>query len=91
MTESIDQLTEEFTIVAIKLGINKTLASDLSKAMINKVKNVAGGSMLYIKKPSKAERNAEIKSMFNGTNHQAVCDRFNISRATIYRVISKKP
>ena len=89
MTESIDTMTYELTQTAIKLGVSKSVALDLAKALLEQIKKHAGGGCIYVRKPSKDQRNDEIRKMFNGVNCQEVCDAFKISRSTMYRIVGE--
>ena len=37
-----------------------------------------------------AERNRAIKEEFNGSNLRAICERYQVSRATVYNVIQPR-
>ena len=87
MTESIDNIADELTQVAIKFGIKKQMATDLTCAILEKLKYYSGGGYLYIPKPSKEQRNREIRKRFNGVNQSQVCEQFEISKSTLYRVV----
>ena len=89
MSESIEQIEDELTLVALKFGVSKPIALDMSRALLSKMKSVFGGDTLYIKKSKSQERNKAIKKMFNGVNHSDVCAEFEISKSTLYRVITK--
>ena len=88
MSESIEQIEDELILVALKFGVSKPIALDMSRALLSKMKSVFGGDTLYIKKSKNQERNKAIKKMFNGANHSDVCTEFEVSKSTLYRVLS---
>lgn len=83
-------MTDELTNVAIKLGVSQSVASDLVSAMLEQIKKYAGGGVIYVKKPSKEKRNHRIIAMYNGVNKEEVCGEFNISAATLYRILKSQ-
>lgn len=90
MSESIEQIEDELTLVALKFGVSKPLAADLSKALLECIKNAFEGDCLYIPKVNKQERNNAIKKRFNGVNHNEVCAEFEVSKSTLYRVLGER-
>ena len=87
MSESIEQIEDELILVALKFGVSGSVAADLSRAILVKIKSSFAGDRLYINKDSKQSRNEEIKGLFNGVNQAEICDAFGISKSTFYRVI----
>ena len=76
MSESIEQIEDELILVALKFGVSRPIALDMSRALLGKMKSVFGGDTLYIKKRKNEERSSSIKEMFNGVNHSDVCTEF---------------
>jgi len=88
MSESIEQIEDELKLVALKLGVSNVLAADLSRAFLDRMRTLMGGSLLYIPKPDKNSRNDRVISLFNGANHNEVCHELGISKATLYRILN---
>jgi Mor family transcriptional regulator len=90
MNDPLDQIAEDLEVIAVKFGVSVQIAADMASAMIERIKESVGGDDLYVPKPDKQKRNRLIKSRFNGVNHIEVCGEFNISKATLYRVLNGK-
>ena len=92
------QLHREFVeIVREEIGMNEQFANDIAAAVVRGMRKRYGGQTLgrrgsiYIPTPDKAARNAAIRAEFNGTNADAVCKKYEISRTSLYRVAGSKP
>jgi len=91
MTESIDTMSGELMQVAIKLGVSPSIAPDLATAMIEKIKEFAGGGGVYIPIPSKAIRDKKIMARYSQClDIKTICKEFDISRRTFYRILKQK-
>jgi len=91
------QLHREFVeIVREEIGMNEPFANDIAAALVRGMRKRYGGQDLgrrgriYVPAPSKTERNAAIRAEFNGTNVEAVCKKYGISRSRLYAIASQK-
>lgn len=78
-------------ILRAEVGMNEHFASPLAAAFLRGLCERMGGREVYIPSENRAERNAAIRNLFNGTNIDKVCQQFGVSRATVYRVVNGKP
>lgn len=88
MNEYLQQLYINLINTSVEFGLSDALAVDFAKTMIEKIQHDHAGNV-YITKP-KQRRNEQIRKMFNGVNHDAVCAEFSISKSTLYRVINSR-
>ncbi|WP_161786362.1 Mor transcription activator family protein [Methylobacter sp. BBA5.1] len=89
MSDQIDQIAADIETIAVKFGLSEQLASDLSSAVIERIRSNLGGETYYIPKVDKQRRNNLIRSRFNGVNHADICSAFNISKSTLYRILAR--
>lgn len=64
--------------------------SEMAGKIIEEVRSSWGGQQIYIKKTDQAqltERNLEIYSEFNGSNHQWLAKKYNLAVPVIYRIV----
>jgi Mor family transcriptional regulator len=89
MSDYLDQLYNDLLMTATQFGMSRDNARDFAQSMVDRIKNAHAGPV-YIPKSDKSQRNEQIRRLFNGVNHDAVCREFGISRATLYRVVGQK-
>lgn len=84
------QLHSEFTdIVRTEIGMNEFFASDIAAAFLRGLRKRFGCQDLYIPAEDRSVRNAAIKAEFRGGNIDAVCKKFGVSKATVYRIANE--
>lgn len=59
----------------------------LADVLCERIRQRMGGREVYIPAPDKADRDAQIRAMFNGRNLREVMREFGVSRAVVYRAI----
>ncbi len=65
-------------------------AKHVSAAVLAGLRDRLGGSEIYLPAPDKKLRDQMIRQMWNGHNMPEVCNEFEVSPRTVYRVISQK-
>lgn len=88
MDSLIKQIKDDIfnALMASEIG-DEDKAQALTDQMFRIVQKHWGGRAVYIAGPDKSERDRQVKAAFNGRNHAEVCERFDISLRTLYRVI----
>lgn len=82
------ELTLEITtIVQDEIGFNKHFASQIAEALVRGIRKRLGGQSFYIPAPDKSARDKKIKEEFNGTNIDEVCEKYNVSKTSVYRIV----
>lgn len=78
-------------IYATLKGRNAKNAKAIADVIIERIKQQTGGQLVYIPAPgdNHERRNQQIAKDFNGRNMAQICDKYNVSRATVYRVVKK--
>lgn len=71
-------------------GLHERFASELSDEILSRLMTRWGGDRLHVPACDRAARDEAIRADFDGRNHDAVCRRYGISQATLYRVIGQK-
>lgn len=90
------QLHREFVdIVRTATGMHEPMANTMAAAIVAELRQRWGGKRLghkyiYIPAPDKSERNAAIRSDFNGTNMAAVSQKYGISRSRLYEIVAER-
>lgn len=65
------------------------LSSRLVAAFIYTQRNLLSGNQVYYScKDIKKGRNARIRAEFKGYNRNEVCEKYRISKSTLYRIVS---
>lgn len=77
-------------IVRERIGVNEMFVPRVAEEILQGLRESLGGREVYIPAPDKLERDAQIRSEFNGRNAKEVCDRRGISRARLYQIIGSK-
>lgn len=77
-------------IVTKETGMFEPLASIVATGILNGLRRMRGGDVLYVPKGDRPVSYEEIRGAFDGTNRDEVLRRFGISRATFYRAISRR-
>lgn len=62
-------------------------ADSLVDMLLAGMRDRMGGREVYIPASDKADRDAQIRAMFNGRNLREVMREFSISRAAVYRAL----
>lgn len=84
-------LESEFTeIVRVEIGMHEKFASQIARAIVQGLRRTHGARRLYIPGVDKAERDAAIRTKFNGTNAAEVMHEFSISRSRLYEIAGKR-
>lgn len=86
---SVEALEQEFVGAVVKeTGFTPSLALVVVKPIIRHLVSQYAGDRLYVPAPKRQYPADEIREAMQLTNNaEAVCDRFGISRATLYRVL----
>lgn len=63
-------------------------ASDLAVLIMEGLRESMGGGDLYLPRIDREQRDQRIRSEFTGANHALICERYGISRSTLYRILS---
>ncbi|MFW6021663.1 MAG: Mor transcription activator family protein [Guyparkeria sp.] len=74
--------TAKHTIIdrATRFGIDKDVAGDIARAVLDDLRQELGGDEYYLPKPSKR---AAALADFDGRNHDQVCRKHGIARRTL--------
>jgi Mor family transcriptional regulator len=83
------ELKAEIALGGARFGIGPRAARELAEGIEEWLRLNAGGELLYIPVRDRARRNLALLAEFNGRNHAALCRRYRISRATLYRIVKK--
>jgi len=78
---------EVLIIVKENVGMVEALAIPIADAIVCGLCERMGGREVYIPAPSKVDRDAQIRAMFNGRNLREVMREFECSRAVVYRAL----
>ncbi|RYE91746.1 MAG: hypothetical protein EOO78_30000 [Oxalobacteraceae bacterium] len=85
------QLEHDLTsIVRAQIGMHESMAALFAQALVQGMRREFGGQHLYIPAPGRGERDAAIRSQFNGANLAEVMKRHDVSRSTVYRVSGRR-
>lgn len=85
------QLLAELTdVVRQQLGMKGPDAIVTAEALFRGLMNRVGGQEIYIPAPPRTERNAAILGDFKGNNAAEVCTKHDISRRTLYRILTNR-
>ena len=57
---------------------------------IRQIKTIFGASSIYIPALDNAARNENILKDFKGNNHREICETYDISMTTLWRIIRKR-
>ena len=88
---SQDLLRAELTdVVRQQLGLKGPEAIQTAEAILSGLMTRLGGQGVYIPAPPRTERNAAILSDFRGNNAAEVCTKHDISRRTLYRILTMR-
>lgn len=82
---ALEQLRFEIYQTMLKFGLIDPQARDLAEAVVVNLCHKVGGESFYINKKNINE--TQIKREFNGQNRDELCQKYNISKATFYRII----
>jgi hypothetical protein len=77
--------------ISPSLGIGEIVASSVVETLINAMRERHGGAEFYIPVIVKKSDVVDAgRAAFASTNGKEVCDRYRISRPTLYRYLGKK-
>jgi hypothetical protein len=62
-------------------------AEELALSVMADIRQTFGGCIEYVARLDIPDRNRRVRKAFNGSNRDAVCAAFGISRRTFYRII----
>jgi Mor family transcriptional regulator len=77
-------------IVSEEIGFNEMMASQIAEALVRGLRKRMGGRDIYIPAPDKSARDASIRAEFNGRNMDELCQKYNLGRSAIYKIVSGK-
>ena len=88
---TVESLEDEFVAAVCKdTGFQPSLARIIVKPIIQHLVDTYAGERLYVPAPRREYPVEEIRQAVELTdNREAVCERFGISRATLYRVLGE--
>jgi hypothetical protein len=88
---SVDTLEDEFIGAVVReTGFQPSLARIVVRPIIQHLMTTYPGERLYVPAPKREYPVEEIRQALEQCdNRDAVCDRFGISRATLYRVLGE--
>jgi len=83
------------TILREKVGYHEQFAAPIAEAIVHGLTERRGGDLLYVPNGKRdlrklSDRNAAIRREFNGLNRRELCDKYGISKPTLYRVVGAK-
>ena len=78
------------SIVRDEIGMHEAIATVFAQALVRGLRREFGGQAVYIPVPGRAERDAAIRSQFDGTNLAQIMERHDVSRTTVYRVSGRR-
>jgi len=88
VTTLIDAMKQAMNQFGIPPDKTEAVATHLEQF----IRRSLSGDKVYIpsgRRTSIERRNHEIRQVFNGRNHDALCRRFGISKSTLYRILRK--
>lgn len=89
--EFLANLLEYSKLVMVKNGINPDDSNKISREICKQMCDVWGKQLIYFPewlREELSERDLKIYNEFNGTNHQDLARKYNLSIQAIYRIIS---
>lgn len=88
-----EQILERLQVALVSAGLPAASAMEVSAQVMARVCSEIGGERVYLPRRSpwanRAMRDRAIAAAYNGRNIDQVCDRFGVSRATVYRAMRK--
>lgn len=72
-----------------RIDCDERLAAFIATEAVDALLHGFRGERLYIA-PSLVERDAQVLMDFDGRNHDTVCERHDISKRTLYRILHKR-
>lgn len=92
-SQSVDRMQELRTIltrvVRESTGMHEQLALPIADSICDELQRRYGGRQWYIHAPCASDRHQQIRDAAAlGTPVQAICQRFGVARATVYRALS---
>lgn len=83
---------------AVVQALSGPLIGTLAHMLVREMRQQLGGRSIYVPvrkdrcQPSiRPERDEAVRRTFTGRNHREVQQQFGISRATLYRIVGKRP
>ena len=87
----LDSAAESFTNSLIGFGIDENTARCRVTDIIEELAFLFGGQLIYIKKTRDtnivAERNSRIVAEYDGSNSKDLARKYQLSQATIYKIV----
>lgn len=73
-------------------GLKDALVEPIAQSIDVAIRKKAGGTYLYVPVPmrNRKKRNEAIRKEWRGDNHKQIMSRYEISRATLYRILGEK-
>jgi Mor family transcriptional regulator len=94
MTDIYSRMIELLQTELSQSGITQTQAISSSATAVERLRHEMGGRVVYMPRrhpwASKAQRNAAIRREFNGRNLREICVKYQLSRASVYRICREK-
>lgn len=88
--EVLQLVYEVADIMRVDGGEKEPRASVLAQIVIDGLRRRVGGASIYVLAPSRRTRNIAIRKMFNGSNLKEVCQKFQVSKTTVYRLAGNR-
>lgn len=88
MAQLIHSIRETTERIAREHSLPEEEARALAQEIMEAVQANYGGGVEYISNVDIATRNRLIRKLNRGTNRDALCSQFGISRRTFYRIVS---
>lgn len=87
----VAELLKKDIVQAMKegIGFHDSIAEDMAIDILKRIQTRWGGQEVYIPAADSQERNALIRTAFNGRNHAEVCNQYRISLRTLYRIVGE--
>ncbi len=82
--------TQIVRLVRTSTGIHEQEALSIASKIINVMREKFAGDRIYVAGRD-PKRNQAILAEFNGRNGDEVCAKYSIHRATLYRLLKRRP
>lgn len=97
MSTTIDRqvaLANEITaILRERVGYHEQFAAPIAEAIVHGLTERRGGDLLYVptgRRSGLQSRNSAIRLEFNGRNCKQLCQKYDIGRSTLYKIVGSK-
>ena len=87
MYSVVAQIKSSILKTALYFGNTVEIANDLADSACNRILEDLGGDCHYLPKKDTYSRNRQIAAEYNGKNEKELCDKYQLSKSTIKRII----